>query len=112
MSYKLPSSASRALVTVVSVGCAVGTGALLYERHVVGNPMTIFRDGEGVLRFQTRRDLLERRAAEAQARLQLEPEAKQLQYAYAIARRELELDMAKDAKTAAPRPMLTDADLK
>ena len=111
MSYKLPFRASRALVSIVSGGCALGAGILLYQRHVVGNPMTIIRDGEGVLRFQTRRDFLEQRVAVAQARLLLSPEDKRLQFDFAISRRELDACLAKEGATGAAPP-LTDSDLK
>jgi hypothetical protein len=60
---RLSSTVSRQLVFAVGAASVAGCVVLLYARHVVGNPMRLFRDGEGVLRFETRRDVLERKAA-------------------------------------------------
>lgn len=77
---RIPSSASNFLLSIVSIGVAIGGGILFYERYVNGNPMRIFRDGEGVLRFETRMDVVQRRYAEANAKYLLDPESKQAKF--------------------------------
>ena len=60
---QLSPSLSRRLVFAVGAASLAGCVTLLYARHVAGNPMRLFRDSEGVLRFETRRDVLESKMA-------------------------------------------------
>jgi hypothetical protein len=97
MSLRLPARVSSVLVTVVLAGSTAGGGWLMYQRHVVGHPMKIFRDSEGVLRFQTRRDALEEGARKAHDALTKEPESRQKQFDAWLADKLLKEELDKQA---------------
>lgn len=62
--------------------------------------MVVIRDGEGVLRFKTRRDVLQERLADAHKKLQASPDDKQLQFLYGVALQEVAIEDAKERKKA------------
>jgi hypothetical protein len=123
---RLPSSASRLLVAATAAAAAAGAGALFWARYGPGgSPMRLFRDSEGVLRFQTRRDVLEQRAARAWAALQAAPDGAAEKLAFGLAQHALEVELARlraaaaggeagagGAGEAPGAPRLRDEDLK
>jgi len=138
---RLSSTVSRQLVFAVGAASVAGCVVLLYARHVVGNPMRLFRDGEGVLRFETRRDVLERKAAvrawragararitpahffqstipnfcpplqEARLALAAEPDSAPRRYSASLAEHALALERAR-LTAAGAAPDITDDDLQ
>ena len=122
---RLPTSVSLRLVGVVAAGSALGAAALFWARYgPSGSPMRLFRDSEGVLRFQTRRDVLEQRAARAWEALQAAPDAPAARLAFGLAQHALDAEIARlreaaaaggggaAAAAAAAAPPLRDEDLK
>lgn len=93
---RLPSSVSGRLTTAVGLMCAAGAAALFIGRYGPGGaPFRLFRDSEGVLRFQTRRDVLEQRAAQAWLALQAEPDSPQARLAFGLAQHALDSEVSR-----------------
>ena len=93
---RLPSSASGGLTAAVGLLCAAGAAVLFIGRYGPGGaPLRLFRDSEGVLRFQTRRDELEQRTARAWVALQAEPNSPQARLAFGLAQHALEAEDAR-----------------
>ena len=66
MSWKLSASVSRYSVIFVALGTTALLGTHWYQRAIDGNPITLAKDGEGVVRFMTKLEALEARAESSQ----------------------------------------------
>ena len=74
MSFKLSAGVSRSIVIVAGV-CTLGVSCyFVYMRQVLGHPMRVVRDDQGLLRMQTRREKLEKDMETWSARRQESPD--------------------------------------
>jgi hypothetical protein len=111
---RIPASVGNYTVTATVAVTVAAVGYVLYRQHVLGDPFRIIRDAEGVLRYQTRLDQLQERAAAARAALADDPASRRRQFDAWLADKELkeEVDRLVAAHGQESLRPLRDEDLR
>lgn len=81
------------MVTVSVAVTAACVAYVWYRQNVLGDPFRIIRDTEGVLRYQTRLDVLRDNAAVAKKTLEADPTSRKKQFDSWLADKQLVEEM-------------------
>lgn len=87
---RISTSVGNYMVTASVAVTLASVAYVWYRQNVLGDPFRIIRDSEGVMRYQTRLDVLRDRAIEAKKALDADPASRKRQFDAWLAEKQLQ----------------------